>query len=47
MVKIMIVEDDPKIAELLYSYIGKYGYQAIVIVDFQRVLDIFHKKNQT
>ncbi|WP_243522150.1 response regulator transcription factor [Bacillus pseudomycoides] len=41
MVKIMIVEDDPKIAELLSSYIEKYGYQAIVIVDFQRVLDIF------
>ncbi|EOQ08494.1 two-component system response regulator yxdJ [Bacillus cereus VDM021] len=44
MVKIMIVEDDPKIAELLYSYIGKYGYQAIVIVDFQRVLDIFSQE---
>ncbi|MCI0764905.1 response regulator transcription factor [Bacillus sp. TL12] len=41
MVKIMIVEDDPKIAELLSSYIEKYGYQGIVIVDFQRVLDIF------
>ncbi|MCX2824893.1 response regulator transcription factor [Bacillus pseudomycoides] len=41
MVKIMIVEDDPKIAKLLSSYIEKYGYQAIVIVDFQRVLDIF------
>ncbi|PGS02165.1 response regulator transcription factor [Bacillus pseudomycoides] len=41
MVKIMIVEDDPKIAELLSSYIEKYGYQAIVIVDFQRVLDMF------
>jgi len=37
----MIVEDDPKIAELLSSYIEKYGYQAIVIVDFQRVLDMF------
>ncbi|OOG92745.1 hypothetical protein BTH41_04767 [Bacillus mycoides] len=44
MVKIMIVEDDPKIAELLYSHIGKYGYQAIVIVDFQRVLDIFSQE---
>ncbi|HEK9098908.1 response regulator transcription factor [Bacillus pfraonensis] len=41
MVKIMIVEDDPKIAELLSSYIEKYGYQGIVIVDFQRVLDVF------
>ena len=44
MVKIMIVEDDPKIAELLSSYIEKYGYQAIVIVDFQRVLDIFSQE---
>ncbi|MBC6973329.1 response regulator transcription factor [Bacillus sp. Xin] len=41
MVKIMIVEDDPKIAELLSSYIEKYGYRGIVIGDFQRVLDIF------
>lgn len=40
----MIVEDDPKIAELLSSYIEKYGYQAIVIVDFQRVLDIFSQE---
>ncbi|WJE55034.1 response regulator transcription factor [Bacillus cereus] len=44
MVKIMIVEDDPKIAELLSSYIEKYGYQAIVIVEFQRVLDIFSQE---
>ncbi|PHE53569.1 response regulator transcription factor [Bacillus pseudomycoides] len=44
MVKIMIVEDDPKIAKLLSSYIEKYGYQAIVIVDFQRVLDIFSQE---
>ncbi|MEH7038058.1 response regulator transcription factor [Bacillus pseudomycoides] len=41
MVKIMIVEDDPKIVELLSSYIEKYRYQAIVIVDFQCVLDMF------
>ena len=26
MQKIMIVEDDPKIAEHLESYINKYGY---------------------
>ncbi|KEK22791.1 response regulator transcription factor [Bacillus gaemokensis] len=41
MVKIMIVEDDPKIAELLSSYVEKYGYQGVAVVDFQNVLDTF------
>ena len=41
MVKIMIVEDDMKIAELLSTYVAKYGYQGIIVTDFQNVLDIF------
>ena len=31
MVKIMIVEDDMKIAELLSTYVAKYGYQGVSI----------------
>ncbi|GIO61732.1 response regulator transcription factor [Paenibacillus cineris] len=41
MYKILIVEDDPKIAGLLQSHIQKYGDEAIVIYDFDRVLDEF------
>ncbi|WP_337018932.1 response regulator transcription factor [Oceanobacillus massiliensis] len=43
MQKIMIVEDDPKIAEHLQSYIQKYGYEAVKIAAFDRVIDEFHK----
>ena len=41
MNKIMIVEDDAKIAELLQAHIHKYGDQAVVVTDFQHVLDQF------
>lgn len=41
MVKIMIVEDDSKIAELLSSYVQKYGYQSVAVSDFERVFDTF------
>lgn len=41
MNKIMIVEDDTKIAELLHSHIEKYGYEATVTKDFNHVLDLF------
>lgn len=40
---IMIVEDDPKINQLLVSYIEKYGYKAVSIDDFDRVMDIFEE----
>ncbi|TCZ75084.1 response regulator transcription factor [Paenibacillus albiflavus] len=43
MHKIMVVEDDPKIAELLLSTIMKYGYDGIRVNDFQHVLDEFHQ----
>lgn len=42
MNKIMIVEDDTKIAELLHSHIEKYGYEATITKDFNHVLDLFH-----
>ncbi|MGN7359675.1 response regulator transcription factor [Paenibacillus sp. SAF-054] len=41
MYKILIVEDDPKIADLLKSHIEKYGDTGIVIHDFEHVLEQF------
>ncbi|MGX5634116.1 response regulator [Bacillus thuringiensis] len=41
MHKIMIVEDDEKISNLLQSYINKYGYQAVTTKDFEHVLEQF------
>lgn len=43
MHKVMIVEDDPKIAEHLQIYIEKYGYQAIMVTDFERIMDGFRE----
>lgn len=43
MQQIMIVEDDPKLAELLESYIIKYGYDVHRIRDFSRVMDEFQQ----
>ncbi|MFK7692212.1 response regulator transcription factor [Paenibacillus sp. HJGM_3] len=42
MQTIMIVEDDPKIAEHLQGYIQKYGFQAVKVTDFHAVMDTFH-----
>ena len=42
---IMIVEDDPKIAEHLQLYIEKYGYFVIKVEDFEQVMKSFHKYN--
>lgn len=41
MYKIMIVEDDPKISELLQSHIQKYGDEGIIIKEFQHILEEF------
>ena len=43
MQKIMIVEDDPKIAEHLQSYIEKYGYHVTKVIDFDHVIDNFNE----
>ncbi|XEC96020.1 response regulator transcription factor [Paenibacillus tarimensis] len=43
MQKIMIVEDDPKIAEYLQSYIHNYGFQAVKVTEFHAVMDAFHE----
>ncbi|MDR7246904.1 response regulator transcription factor [Priestia megaterium] len=44
MQKILIIEDDPKIAEHLQSYIGKYGFNATVVKNFDDVMEEFHRK---
>lgn len=43
MSRIMIVEDDPKIADLLQSAIEKYGYEAVRVKDFRHVLREFEQ----
>lgn len=43
MFKIMIVEDDSKISQLLQSHIEKYGYEAAVCERFDDVLSDFQK----
>lgn len=41
MEKIMIVEDDRKIAEYLCSYIEKYGYEVTIANDFEKIMSTF------
>jgi two-component system, OmpR family, response regulator YxdJ len=41
MYKIMIVEDDHSIATLLSSHIEKYGYEAMIVDDFDTVFEQF------
>jgi len=41
--KIMIVEDDPKIAGYLHTFIEKYGYDVFVEDDFENLMDGFHR----
>ncbi|RFB14884.1 DNA-binding response regulator [Bacillus sp. HNG] len=43
MQKILIIEDDPKIAEYLQFYINKYGYESFIVADFDNVMDDFQK----
>lgn len=43
MSRIMIVEDDPKIADLLHSAIEKYGYEVVRVRDFRLVLQEFEE----
>ncbi|EST54350.1 transcriptional regulator [Brevibacillus panacihumi W25] len=41
MSTIMIVEDDPKINQLLQSQLEKYGYRIVNIEQFDRVMELF------
>lgn len=41
MERIMIIEDDPKIAEHLRSYITKYNYECFIVNDFEHIMNSF------
>ena len=41
MSSIMIVEDDPKITQLLQAQLEKYGYCTTIVTQFDKVLDVF------
>lgn len=43
MDKILIVEDDVKIADLLQTYMMRYDLKASIVDDFSRVIDFFEK----
>lgn len=43
MEKILIIEDDPKIADHLQVFIEKYGYTATKVEDFERVMEAFNR----
>ncbi|GIN58763.1 response regulator transcription factor [Lederbergia ruris] len=41
MAKILIIEDDPKIAQLLQNHLEKYGFEAVITEQFDKILDFF------
>lgn len=43
MFTIMLVEDDPKLSQLLQSYLDKYGYRVVVAADFGNVMNLFQE----
>ncbi|MGG6312277.1 response regulator transcription factor [Paenibacillus macerans] len=43
MFTILIVEDDPKVAGMLSEHMEKYGYRAVRVDDFGRVLERFRE----
>lgn len=44
MEKILIVEDDEKIAAHLHDYIEKYGYAVSQVDDFENVMEVFKEE---
>lgn len=44
MQKIMIIEDDVKIAEHLSAYIKKYQYEVIIAIDFETIMETFRRE---
>lgn len=41
MYKLLIVEDEMNIANTLKNHLEKYNYDCYIVVDFERVLDVF------
>ena len=41
MAKILIIEDDPKIALLLQNHLEKYGYEAVITEQFDAITEVF------
>jgi len=39
--KLLIVEDDPKLANYLLDYVTKYGYTAKVVENFEKIIETF------
>lgn len=39
--KLLIVEDDPKLANYLLDYVKKYGYTAKVVENFEKIIETF------
>ncbi|MFW7432491.1 response regulator transcription factor [Vagococcus carniphilus] len=44
MMKIMIVEDDETVRELVTESLEKWGFETVEVKDFKRVLDIFKEE---
>lgn len=45
MLKILVVEDDYDIHELLQNYLEHEGYQVVVAEDGEAAIDLFHQEN--
>lgn len=43
MYRILICEDDPKLAELIGEHLERYGFQAVTVTDFDEVLQLFRR----
>ncbi|TFJ93507.1 response regulator transcription factor [Lentibacillus salicampi] len=43
MEKIMIVEDDPKLAGYLHAFVEKYAYDVLTVDDFDNLMDVFRQ----
>lgn len=43
--KVMIVEDEPTIRDMLGESIRKWGYETVIFDDFGKVLEVFLKEN--
>lgn len=43
--KILVVDDEPQIVDVVRSYLTKYGYEAIVAYNGKRAIEIFERAN--